>query len=153
MKFLETKIPPPAVMALFALAMWGLARVTPSFSILALVSFWGSKLFLAAGLVVLFLSAINFIRARTTFNPMAPQNAATLVTSGLYSFSRNPIYVADVLFLISWGLYLANPFALALILLFMAYITRFQIEPEERALSEKFGPDYAAYKKRVRRWL
>ncbi len=152
MQFLETRIIPPVVMAIFALIMWGVAQVTPAID-LGSMSNVISKLFLVAGFAILFIAAFYFFKAKTTLNPMNPTSSSALVTTGLYKFSRNPIYVADVLFLLSWGFYLSNPLSLVVILGFMPYLNRFQIEPEERALEQLFGQDYVAFKDRVRRWI
>ena len=86
-------------------------------------------------------------------DPRQPENSSALLTSGTYRFSRNPLYVANLLVLIGWGLFLSNIYALILIVGFVLYITRFQIEPEEKALQTRFGDQYLAYKARVRRWL
>lgn len=152
MQFLETRIIPPAVMAIFAVLMWGIAQVTPAFNIGPLGNII-SKIFLIAGFAILFIAAFYFFKAKTTLNPINPSSSSALVTTGLYKFSRNPIYVADVLFLLSWGFYMSNIFSLLIILGFMPYLNRFQIVPEERALEELFGADYAAYKRNVRRWI
>ncbi len=153
MKSLELRIIPPLAMLICAALMWGLARMTPDMALPdgLRTSTW--RLLLAAGLVIMGVAAFHFIRARTTINPMKPETANALVTTGLYRFSRNPIYVADVLFLLAWGVYLSNPFSLALTAGFILYINRFQIIPEERALEENFGQEYRNYKSRVRRWI
>lgn len=152
MTFLETRIIPPMVMAIFAVLMWGVAQMSPSFDIGILGNIL-SKTFLIAGFAILFVAAFYFFKAKTTLNPMNPSNTSALVTTGLYKFSRNPIYVADVLFLLSWGFYMSNIFSLLIILGFMPYLARFQILPEERALEEIFGADYVAFKAKVRRWI
>ena len=152
MDFLETRILPPLVLAIFAVMMWGVAQVSPSMDLGAVGNIF-SKAFLIAGFAILFVAAFYFFKAKTTLNPMNPSSSSALVTTGLYNFSRNPIYVADVLFLLSWGFYMSNIFSFLLILGFVPYLNRFQIMPEERALEEIFGADYVAYKTRVRRWI
>lgn len=106
-----------------------------------------------AGLTIEGFGGLELIRRRTTVNPLEPCDASNLVTSGVYRFTRNPIYVGDLLLLVGWGLYLANPLAILLAWLFVPYISRFQIVPEERALGELFGLAYEDYKTRVRRWV
>jgi protein-S-isoprenylcysteine O-methyltransferase Ste14 len=86
-------------------------------------------------------------------NPTKPSATSSLVTNGVFRFTRNPMYLSLLLYLVAWAVYLANWLALLLVPVFMLYITRFQIKPEERALSAQFGPEYASYKARVRRWL
>ena len=84
---------------------------------------------------------------------MSPESTSSLVTAGLYRYSRNPIYVADVIFLLSWAFYLNNPISLLGIVGFVLYMNRFQIQPEERALEANFGQAYLDFKARVRRWI
>ena len=106
--------------------------------------------FLALGLAI--AAALEFRRIKTTINPMTPEKSSALATRGVYAWSRNPIYVADAILLLAWAIWLANPIALLGIPLFVLYINRFQIRPEEEALEKRF-PEYEAYCRRVRRWL
>jgi protein-S-isoprenylcysteine O-methyltransferase Ste14 len=94
-----------------------------------------------------------FMRAGTTINPVAIDTASILVTTGPFARSRNPMYVAMALLLTAWALALNSLAALAGPLLFVLFITRFQILPEEGAMSAKFGATYTDYRARVRRWL
>ena len=153
MSFLELKIPPPVVAVILGIAMWWLNRSTPHLDTLVDIRFYSAGIFALGGIVLMGLSFVRFAKAKTTVNPISPDKASALVTTGVYGFSRNPIYVADMLLLLAWGFYLANPFSLVLAFGFVVYLTRFQIMPEERALETLFGEDYLAYKTRVRRWL
>jgi protein-S-isoprenylcysteine O-methyltransferase Ste14 len=94
-----------------------------------------------------------FRRARTTINPTKPATASALVSGGVYRLTRNPMYLGLLLLLLALAVFLSNPVALLLVPVFVLYINRFQITPEERALASLFGGEYAAYKERVRRWL
>ncbi len=96
---------------------------------------------------------MSFRRAKTTMNPIKPDTASSLVSSGVYRFTRNPMYLGLSVTLLGWAMFLANPLALLAVPLFVLYINRFQINPEERVLSSLFGAEYAAYKEKVRRWL
>jgi protein-S-isoprenylcysteine O-methyltransferase Ste14 len=107
----------------------------------------------ALGLLVEAAGAYEFVQARTTVDPTHPANASTLVTGGVYRFTRNPMYLGDMVMLVAWGLYLSNPIALAAAWLFVAYIDRFQIRAEERALHSLFGGVYEDFCARVRRWV
>jgi protein-S-isoprenylcysteine O-methyltransferase Ste14 len=152
-KFLELKIPPPAVALLVAIAMWGLA---PPLSLLAVptqirVAF--ALLLAVLGLGVAISGVASFRRARTTITPLKPESASALVTSGVYRFTRNPMYLGLTVVLLGWALFLASAWALLGPLLYVAYITRFQIIPEERALLSLFGKHFSDYQQRVRRWL
>ncbi|MFN3960548.1 MAG: methyltransferase family protein [Parvularculaceae bacterium] len=146
-------IPPPVLALACGGLMWLVARQAP----LPAVDFPG-RLGLAAalagaGLLIDLVSVAAFIRARTTVNPLAPEKANALVVEGLYRVSRNPMYLGMLLILLGWGLWLGQPLALIVVAGLVLLIERMQIVPEERALEEKFGDDYRAYRKRVRRWI
>ena len=94
-----------------------------------------------------------FVRARTTVNPLRPARASTLVIAGAYRFTRNPMYLGMALLLAGWAVLLGSWVSVMAPVVFVAFITRFQIVPEERAMAERFGLDYRAYCQRVRRWL
>jgi protein-S-isoprenylcysteine O-methyltransferase Ste14 len=96
---------------------------------------------------------VSFRRAKTTMNPIKPSAASSLVTNGVYRFTRNPMYLGLSITLMGWAVFLSNPLALLAVPLFVLYMERFQINPEERVLSSLFGAEYAAYKEKVRRWL
>ncbi|MDP9528744.1 methyltransferase family protein [Pseudomonas protegens] len=153
MQALENKVPPPLVALVFGGLMGGASLGLPGLDLA-----WGTRLLLAlpligAGLLFVLAGGISFRRARTTVNPLKPEAASALVTSGIYRFTRNPMYVGFALWLLAWGLYLASPLVLLGVLGFVLYMNRLQIAPEERALGRLFGADFAAYRQRVRRWL
>lgn len=153
MQALELKIPPVVLVVLFALVMWLLAQLVPP---VALPSVWGMILaigFAATGVAVALSGVLAFRRANTTVDPRVPQQSSSLVIRGIYRYSRNPMYVGFLLLLAAWAFYLTNAAALALLPLFVLYMNRFQIAPEERFLLQKFGAEYQAYLTRVRRWL
>jgi protein-S-isoprenylcysteine O-methyltransferase Ste14 len=106
-----------------------------------------------AGFVVEVIGIVAFFRVRTSPDPTNPCGASQLVVGGIYRFTRNPMYLGDLLMLTGWAVYLGNVVAFALVPLFVAYIDRFQIGPEERAMTDLFGERYDAYRSRVRRWL
>jgi protein-S-isoprenylcysteine O-methyltransferase Ste14 len=105
------------------------------------------------GIVIAGLGEVAFHKAKTTSNPLKPQTASSLVTSGVYRFTRNPMYAGVAAWLLGWAAFLAVPWAFLGPILFIAFITRFQIIPEERALKARFGSDYAEYQQRVGRWF
>lgn len=153
MNALELKVPPPIVAVLCGTLMWWLVKYVPIPMGHTRVAIPVVAAFLLAG-VALDLSAIfAFRRAQTTVNPLSPQFTATIVEAGPYRFTRNPMYLGMACFLFAFSAWLHNPLALVGVLLFMAYITRFQIVPEERILRQKFGAPFDAYCARVRRWL
>ena len=153
LKSLETKIPPPVVALVVAVAMWGIANATVDGGPAA-----GLRLplagFLAAVGAAFDLSALfAFHRARTTVNPMKPGKTTSIVQSGVYQVTRNPMYVGLACFLCAWAAYLWSGWSLVGPVAFVAYISRFQIRPEEETLTRLFGPEYETYQAKVRRWL
>lgn len=153
MRSLELKIPPVAVWlltaALMGLAAWAVPGLNFALS--------GSRV-IAAGLIVggagvSILGVISFRRAKTTVNPLQPAKASTLVATGIYRVSRNPMYLGLLVALLGWAILLSNPIAFLLPPLFVLGMNRWQIVPEEQALTLRFGPAFAAYKIRTRRWL
>lgn len=153
MQFLELRIPPPIAAVLFGIVMWRMSLVAPSLDVPPLVQFWLAPSFALVGVALAVSGAIAFRRAKTTINPTKPGAASSLVLSGVYGVTRNPMYVGLVLVLVAWAIFLSSWLTLAGPLLFAAYIQRFQIAPEERALAATFGAEYSEYKTRVRRWI
>lgn len=153
MRLLERRLPPPLLLAALAGAMWA-ARASPPTTELD----DGARAGLAAGMAALgaLINALGFIalrRAGTTFDPTRPEAACALVTSGIFRRSRNPMYLGFTLLLSGWALYLPSAWTSLGPLLFVLWVDRLQIAPEERALRAKFGADFEAYRRRVRRWV
>lgn len=153
MQALELKIPPPVVALITAALMWGIARVAPLIEFAPTVRLVAVVIISAVGGSIGIAGIIAFRCARTTTNPMKPHTTASLVCSGIYRLTRNPMYLGVLCMLIAWGVWLASIWALLGASVFVLYINRFQITPEERVLAAKFGNDFAAYKEKVRRWL
>ena len=153
MNALELKVPPPLLALCVGLLMWLASRgIAPLEASLPLRAIAGIP-FGIVGLSFVLAGFLSFRQAKTTINPIKPMATSALVTTGLYRYTRNPMYLGLLLMLLGWAAYLANPVAFLFLPLFMLYINRFQITPEERALSSMFGAAFAAYKARVRRWL
>jgi protein-S-isoprenylcysteine O-methyltransferase Ste14 len=150
---LELKIPPLALFLLCGLLMWAIAALTPGLTLTRMVRLAMTLPLLAAAAGVGWAAISQFRRSRTTVNPMKPESASRLVHGGIFRRSRNPMYLALLLVLLAWGAWLGNVFTLAAPVLFVLWMNRFQIHPEERALTEAFGPDYRDYQRQVRRWL
>lgn len=153
MKILENRIPPPVVATLIAALMWLLSRHVPGVDLAGPVRMLAALVVAASGLVVCLAGVVSFRRAKTTVNPLKPETASSLVVSGIYRYTRNPMYVGFAVCLAGWAVYLASPVALLGVAGFVLYINRFQIAPEERALAALFGEAFTAYRARVRRWL
>ena len=153
MRALEHRIPPPLLMLLIA-AVMALALRSEAPAFLAMGWRWGlaGLFFIAAG-VFAFPAITAFGKAGTTIDPVQVDRASTLVTTGIYGVTRNPMYVALSLLLCAWAAWLAQPPALIGPIAYALFITRFQIIPEERVLTAKFGQAYTDYRQSVRRWL
>lgn len=153
MAWLEHRIPPPIVGALTGLAMWGAAPLGPGWALPDALRLGLVALLVALGLAFDLAGLLAFRASRTTVNPLSPQKASALVTGGVYRVTRNPMYVGMACLLLAWALHLSAWLPVAGPALFVLYITRFQILPEERALQQLFGDAYTQYTSRVRRWL
>lgn len=153
MQALENKIPPPIVATAFAFWMWLVARwvqpLQPPAPWLGITA----GVLVAAGAFVCLAGWRSFRQARTTVNPLKPETASSLVRSGIFQYTRNPMYLGFAIFLLAWACYLAAPAALLGVLAFIAYMNRFQITSDERVLAQLFGDAFHTYTTQVRRWL
>ncbi len=150
---MRLKIPPAIVFLVHLLLVWLVAEYLPHTQIevpgrLALVQVIGT-----AGVVLGVVAAGLFRRAGTTLDPVGVEKASKIVDSGLYRFTRNPMYLGLTLILIAWIIWKSNGLGILGVISFVWYITEFQIKPEEEALTEKFGEEYEQYRRRVRRWI
>lgn len=150
---MKLKIPPVLVFLIFGGLMYLLADFLP----FGYFDFFGRK-YLIMGLLLLAIvigctALVQFYLARTTSNPKDPGKASSLISNGIYKYSRNPMYLSLLLLLLAWGLYLGNAFNVLLAAGFVSYMNAFQIKPEEMALSTLFGKEYKQYCILVRRWF
>ncbi len=153
MKALELKIPPPVYALGMAGLMWLLNQYFPVAQIIP--DPWNN---IGLGIIVLAIaldssSLFLFLKKHTTINPMHPDHTKSLVTEGLYRYTRNPMYVGLLVILTGFAIMLGSITPFFILPLFYWLITTQQILPEERILEEKFGQQYLDYKKRVKRWL
>ncbi|WP_253912528.1 isoprenylcysteine carboxylmethyltransferase family protein [Vibrio sp. B1Z05] len=147
---LNHKIPPPVVLLVCAL----LAGYIADFSFTDNPCAWLIAVMLVLiSLGLAWVSIDSFKKENTTVNPLQPSKTQNLVTHGVYRYSRNPMYLSLAILLVAWASLLASWTGIFGCLIFVMYITQFQIKPEERALMHKFPQSYTAYLKRVRRWL
>jgi protein-S-isoprenylcysteine O-methyltransferase Ste14 len=153
MRALELKVPPPAAALLIALAMWAATYRLPAIHLPDQMRFLLAGVCAAFGVIVALSGVRAFREAKTTVNPVTPEKASSVVTNGIFSHTRNPMYLGLTSVLVSWAVWLSIPWVLLGPVALMLYLTRFQIIPEERVMSSKFGRDYDEYRKRVRRWL
>ncbi|SDY38217.1 Protein-S-isoprenylcysteine O-methyltransferase Ste14 [Nitrosomonas sp. Nm33] len=153
MKAFELKIPPIIIMSIIGIIMWFIAILVPQSALTIPGRVIMATVVGFTGIVFILAGAIAFRVAGTTVNPMQPSKTSSIVTGGVYRISRNPMYIGFLLILLSWALLLSNIVSLAGLPLFVWYMNRFQIILEEQALIAKFGTEYVAYTKSVRRWL
>ena len=150
---LALKIAPPAQLIISVILMFSLAYCFPKYRFYLVLSTPLITVVIAlAGLIGL-LALIDFRKHKTTYHPHTPEKTSTVVNSGIYAYSRNPMYLALVLILFALALYFKNVTCFGVIPLFIGYITQYQIKPEEAMLSKLFPDDYKAYSQKVRRWL
>src|SRR5579872_2135032 len=153
MRALELKVPPPLAALVAGAAMWLAAHALPAFPLTDQLRLMFAGVCVGFGVIVALLGFLAFRQAKTTVNPVNPEKASSVVTSGIYSYTRNPMYLGLTAVLVGWAIWLSVPWVFLGPVAFMLYLTRFQIIPEERVMSSKFGRDYDEYRKRVRRWL
>jgi len=150
---LETKIPPLVVALVSFLMVWLSYRYAPDLA-------WSYEhrqllawVFFIVAFIVSVFAVIAFRRAQTTVDPMHPEQASTLVESGIFAYTRNPMYLGMFISLIGVCCYFPTALSPLALIFYVVYMTRFQIIPEERALTSLFGEDYLRYKTRVARWI
>jgi protein-S-isoprenylcysteine O-methyltransferase Ste14 len=153
MSRLELKVPPVAVTAIVAALMWAASLATPPLAVPAALRTWLAAALACAAVGVMVLAIASFRGARTTVDPTRPERAEHLVETGVYRFTRNPMYLGMLLVLLAWAVLLATAQSLVVSAVFVPYMDRFQIGPEERALTARFGQEYRDFTARVRRWL
>lgn len=150
---LELKILPAIVMVVFIFLMYFVTLIFSSFNNEFVFQIFLSVETFFSGLIVIAAGVYIFKEKHTTVNPLKPEEATSLVTAGIYKFTRNPMYLGIVLILLSWLIFLGNLLNIINIFLFILYMNKYQIIPEERALEKLFGEEFTTYKSKVRRWL
>jgi protein-S-isoprenylcysteine O-methyltransferase Ste14 len=148
---LKNKIPPPIVTLIFAALIYFSSEWSPS------IVFRGQNLIslflMTVGLIVLLIAISAFIKLKTTINPLKPEAASSLVTTGIFRISRNPMYLGMLLLIISLWIKTGAVLGFILVAGFIAYLNYFQIFPEEQAMKGLFSDKYKTYCQQVRRWL
>tara|TARA_R110001592_G_scaffold52480_1_gene160529 strand:+ start:3004 stop:3462 length:459 start_codon:yes stop_codon:yes gene_type:complete len=152
MSMLNLKVPPPVVLLISAVLMWMISERFPTnnepqFRLLI------APILAGLGLSIAVSGILSFRRAATTVSPLTPERATSLVIVGIYKFTRNPMYLGLLLILIAWSVFLFSLYSALMLIVFVLYLTEFQIKPEEKALTTLFGDEYVAYTKSVRRWV
>ncbi|MDX1559682.1 MAG: isoprenylcysteine carboxylmethyltransferase family protein [Marinobacter sp.] len=150
---LEKRIPPVALVLIVGFLMWLIAEVGPRVEVGQTLRLAVAIAFFLLGALIALAGVLAFRSSRTTVDPRKPETTSALVSWGVYRYSRNPMYVGFALWLLAWGVFLASAWALIGVVVFVIYMNRFQIAPEECALRELFGKEFQEYERRVRRWL
>jgi protein-S-isoprenylcysteine O-methyltransferase Ste14 len=150
---MELKIPPVALVVVFVLLQVTFAYCVPAlnFHIPFRVSLATALAIVGAGVPI--AAVLAFRTANTTVDPTRPEATSAMVIRGVYKISRNPMYLGFLLMLTSVAVVLMNALAFVLLTVFIAYMHRYQIVPEERMLLSKFGKEFETYRKTVRRWI
>mgnify|MGYP003673557609 CR=1 FL=1 len=152
MSMLNLKVPPPVVLLISAVLMWLISERFPTnnepqFRLLI------APILAGLGLSIAVSGILSFRREATTVSPLTPERATSLVIVGIYKFTRNPMYLGLLLILIAWSVFLFSLYSALMLIVFVLYLTEFQIKPEEKALTTLFDDEYVAYTKSVRRWV
>jgi len=153
MHSLELKVPPLVVLAFIATLMWFASQAAPAAGLQVPARHAIGLGLATVGVGTAVAGVVSFRIAKTSVNPLNPAAASALVTSGVYQLSRNPMYLGALILLIGWAAFLANALGSILVPSFVLYMNRFQIGPEEKALTSLFTPGFTAYCVKVRRWL
>ena len=153
MKALELKIPPVAQFLVLAALMWLFAKHLPALSVEIPVRRILAVLFFCLGGIVAVPAVATFRSSGTTVDPRSPEKVTRLVVSGVYRYSRNPMYLGLLFLLIAWALYLSNLLGFVLLPAFVVCMNRLQIRLEEEVMERRFGDEFRAYRESVRRWI
>lgn len=156
MKFLQLKCPPPIVMIVAGVvsslaAQRDLLFLQQQLNVINQMA-W-PLVFLVVGIITAVAGIVEFSRHKTTVNPLHPEKTTSLVSTGIFQFTRNPMYLGMLIVLLGWADLLNSIWAFFGPLAFFAYITLFQIQPEEKAMHKHFGDEFSHYCSSVRRWL
>ena len=146
-----SKIPPPFVVLILVVSTFFSSKNIDLIQIpfQTLISIF----ILSIGILILLNPVLKFKKSKTTINPIKFNKVNKLVTSGIYKYSRNPMYLGLLMIVISSSIFYLNIYSILTPLFFYLWINRFQIKREEVFLTEKFGEDYLSYKKKTRRWI
>ena len=148
---MNNKIPPPIVTLISGLGIYFSRNLFPNHHGLIIDIF--SVLLLISGIIIIRTAFVSFKNHQTTINPLNLTKTSSLVNTGIFKYTRNPMYLGMVFILLSIALKFNLYGGLIVILFFFSFITKFQIIPEEKAMEKLFGQKVKNYKKTTRRWL
>lgn len=150
---MSIKIPPVVVFLVSLGLMFGAYFIAPGWAFDFMFRITLSRVFLVMGVLTSFSGVMAFRMHHTTVDPLHPEKASSLVTRGIYKYTRNPMYVGMAAILIGAAIRLGHPISVLFVGLFIGFIDRFQIVPEEKALQKIFGDAYTRYCEQVGRWI
>lgn len=153
MESLQLKIPPPLVVFVAAALMAGMAYAFPGAAIDIPARAVPAVVLAVIGAVCIGAGITEFRRHGTTVDPRDPQRSSSLVDTGIFRFTRNPMYLGLLVVLTGWAVFLGNLLPFLVLPMYVLYLGKYQIEPEERLLAAKFGDRFEAYRRKVRRWI
>ena len=145
------KIPPPLIVLVLIVSIYFSSKKIDLINIPLQLEI--SIFILSAGILIFINPVLQFIKSKTTVNPIQFEEVNKLVTSGIFKYSRNPMYLGLLMIVISSSIFYLNIYSILTPLFFYLWINRFQIKREEIFLTEKFGKEYLSYKKMTRRWI
>jgi protein-S-isoprenylcysteine O-methyltransferase Ste14 len=148
---LKTKIPPLLIVSFFISTIFLLRNLLGHFSFV--YQDYISIFFMIIYIICIFYIKLEFKKHKTTISPSNPDSATSLVQSGFFRFSRNPIYFSLLNIIFWFSIYLGSFFGLIVTPLFVIYMNQFQIIPEEKAMLKLFSDKYKSYCLQVRRWI
>ena len=145
------KIPPPLIVLVLIVSIYFSSKKIDLINIPLQLEI--SIFILSAGILIFVNPVLQFIKSKTTVNPIKFEEVNKLVTSGIFKYSRNPMYLGMLMIVLSTSIFYLNIYSILTPLLFILWINKFQIKREEEFLIEKFGDEYLSYKKKTRRWI
>ena len=145
------KIPPPLIVLTLIISIYFSSKKIDLINIPFQLEI--SFFILSLGILVFINPVLKFIKSKTTINPIQFKETNRLVTSGIFKYSRNPMYLGMLMIIISTSIFYLNIYSILTPFLFVFWINKFQIKREEIFLTEKFGKEYLSYKNKTRRWL
>ena len=145
------KIPPPLLVLILVVSNYFSSKkidliLLPNQDITSIIIF-------LIGMLILINPIFKFIKSKTTIDPIKFKKVNKLITSGIYRYSRNPMYLGLLMLVTSTSIFYLNIFSITTPFIFYFWINRFQIKREEIFLTEKFGKEYLLYKTKTRRWI
>jgi protein-S-isoprenylcysteine O-methyltransferase Ste14 len=145
------KVPPPLLFLSVLLLAYGLDAVVPLRIADSSVLVFGGYALVGISLLIIGIAAWSFRRVNTHIEPWKP--TTTMIMTGLFAISRNPIYLAFCIAGVGIGMILQSWWVLFSCIPAAMLVYHFVITREEAYLEQKFGEAYLQYKARVRRWL